>query len=52
MLLEKNGVIHPSSLWNRARFGEDTIIANLDTGNYYYYYSFFSPLYSVDLVLL
>ncbi|XP_059439030.1 subtilisin-like protease SBT5.4 [Corylus avellana] len=32
MLLEKEGVIHPSSLWNKARFGEDTIIATLDTG--------------------
>ncbi|KDP29034.1 hypothetical protein JCGZ_16423 [Jatropha curcas] len=32
MLLEKSGVIHPSSLWKKARFGEDTIIANLDTG--------------------
>ncbi|KDP29035.1 hypothetical protein JCGZ_16424 [Jatropha curcas] len=32
MLLEKNGVIHPSSLWKKARFGEDVIIANLDTG--------------------
>ncbi|KAF3675367.1 subtilisin-like protease SBT5.3 isoform X2 [Capsicum chacoense] len=27
-----NGIIHPSSLWNKARFGEDTIIGNLDTG--------------------
>ncbi|XP_040362065.1 subtilisin-like protease SBT5.4 [Rosa chinensis] len=32
MLLERNGVIHPSSIWKKARFGEDTIIANLDTG--------------------
>ncbi|KAM1762962.1 hypothetical protein TB1_005439 [Malus domestica] len=32
MLLEKDGVIHPSSLWKKARFGEDTIIGNLDTG--------------------
>ncbi|XP_021828137.1 subtilisin-like protease SBT5.4 [Prunus avium] len=32
MLLEKDGVIHPTSLWKRARFGEDTIIGNLDTG--------------------
>lgn len=30
--LERNGVIHPSSIWEKARFGEDTIIANLDTG--------------------
>ncbi|CAA7032159.1 unnamed protein product [Microthlaspi erraticum] len=32
MLLEKNGVVHNSSLWKRAGFGEDTIIGNLDTG--------------------
>ncbi|KAJ4847151.1 hypothetical protein Tsubulata_033680 [Turnera subulata] len=32
MLLEKNGAIHPNSIWKKARFGEDTIIANLDTG--------------------
>ncbi|KAG2311029.1 hypothetical protein Bca52824_022586 [Brassica carinata] len=32
MLLEKHGVVHKSSLWNKAGFGEDTIIANLDTG--------------------
>ncbi|CAH2069391.1 unnamed protein product [Thlaspi arvense] len=32
MLLEKNGVVHKSSLWNKAGFGEGTIIANLDTG--------------------
>ncbi|KAL3627219.1 hypothetical protein CASFOL_028582 [Castilleja foliolosa] len=30
--LEKNGVIHPSSLWEKARYGQDTIIATLDTG--------------------
>ncbi|CAN4106651.1 unnamed protein product [Withania somnifera] len=32
MRLEKNGVIHPSSLWKKAEFGQDIIIANLDTG--------------------
>ncbi|XP_038711833.1 subtilisin-like protease SBT5.4 [Tripterygium wilfordii] len=32
MLLEKDGSVHPSSLWKKARFGEDSIIANLDTG--------------------
>ncbi|XAR56343.1 Tripeptidyl-peptidase II [Bertholletia excelsa] len=30
--LENDGVISSSSLWNKARFGEDTIIGNLDTG--------------------
>ncbi|KAF3451915.1 hypothetical protein FNV43_RR08011 [Rhamnella rubrinervis] len=32
MLLEENDKVKRSSLWERARFGEDTIIANLDTG--------------------
>lgn len=31
-LEEHNGVIPSSSMWNKARFGEDVIIANLDTG--------------------
>ncbi|KAK9689659.1 hypothetical protein RND81_09G073400 [Saponaria officinalis] len=30
--LENNGQVPPNSLWKKARFGEDTIIANLDTG--------------------
>ncbi|KAJ4976045.1 hypothetical protein NE237_001151 [Protea cynaroides] len=30
--LETNGVIPPGSIWEKAKFGEDTIIANLDTG--------------------
>ncbi|XP_012849317.1 PREDICTED: LOW QUALITY PROTEIN: subtilisin-like protease SBT5.4 [Erythranthe guttata] len=32
LMLENEGVIPSSSLWNKARFGQDTIIANLDTG--------------------
>ncbi|KAL0398923.1 UNVERIFIED_CONTAM: Subtilisin-like protease SBT5.4 [Sesamum radiatum] len=32
LMLERQGVIHQSSAWKKARFGEDTIIANLDTG--------------------
>lgn len=32
MLLEKNGVIPPSSLWGKAKLGENVIIGNLDTG--------------------
>ncbi|XP_022716660.1 subtilisin-like protease SBT5.4 [Durio zibethinus] len=30
--LEKEGVILSGSLWKKSRFGEDTIIGNLDTG--------------------
>lgn len=33
MAMDKGGVDHRNSLWKEARFGEDTIIANLDTGN-------------------
>ncbi|KAG6416414.1 hypothetical protein SASPL_123844 [Salvia splendens] len=32
LMLENNGVIKASSIWKKARFGEDTIIANIDTG--------------------
>ncbi|CAH9136431.1 unnamed protein product [Cuscuta epithymum] len=32
MNLEKNGAIYPASLWKKAHFGHDVIIANLDTG--------------------
>ncbi|XVE68327.1 hypothetical protein DITRI_Ditri09bG0058700 [Diplodiscus trichospermus] len=32
MSLENNDRVIPGSLWTRARFGEDTIIANLDSG--------------------
>ncbi|WCJ34622.1 Subtilase family protein [Euphorbia peplus] len=32
MLLGKNGVVHPQSLWYQAKFGRDVIIANLDSG--------------------
>ncbi|XP_076906019.1 subtilisin-like protease SBT5.3 [Bidens hawaiensis] len=32
MGLEHNGVVHSSSIWKKARFGENTIIGNLDTG--------------------
>ncbi|CAN4104400.1 unnamed protein product [Withania somnifera] len=31
-LENSDGIIQPSSIWKKARFGEDTIIGNLDTG--------------------
>ncbi|CAA0818033.1 Subtilisin-like protease SBT5.4, partial [Striga hermonthica] len=30
--LEKDGSVSPSSLWEKARYGEDTIIATIDSG--------------------
>ncbi|XP_042520488.1 subtilisin-like protease SBT5.4 [Macadamia integrifolia] len=30
--LEKNGKVQPGSIWEKANFGEDIIIANLDSG--------------------
>ncbi|CAA0815453.1 Subtilisin-like protease SBT5.4 [Striga hermonthica] len=30
--LENDGLVRPSSLWEKARYGEDTIIATVDTG--------------------
>lgn len=35
MGLEGNGEVPPESAWNIARFGEDTIIGNFDTGELY-----------------
>lgn len=32
--LERNGLIPSDSIWKKARFGEDTIIANIDTGKF------------------
>ncbi|RXH90162.1 hypothetical protein DVH24_032519 [Malus domestica] len=30
--LEQDGVVSPNSIWKKARYGEDSIIGNLDTG--------------------
>ncbi|KAK9013296.1 hypothetical protein V6N11_041310 [Hibiscus sabdariffa] len=30
--LEQNGFVESNSIWNKSRYGEDTIIGNLDTG--------------------
>ncbi|XP_062079031.1 subtilisin-like protease SBT5.4 [Humulus lupulus] len=32
--LERNGVIPKSSIWKKARYGQNTIIGNLDTGSW------------------
>lgn len=32
-MLEKNGLVEAHSLWEKAKYGEDIIIANLDTGH-------------------
>ncbi|KAK8579042.1 hypothetical protein V6N12_069377 [Hibiscus sabdariffa] len=31
-IAKRDGIVPPNSLWKKARFGEDTIIGNLDTG--------------------
>ncbi|KAJ8426163.1 hypothetical protein Cgig2_032645 [Carnegiea gigantea] len=38
--LENNGVVPPDSIWKKAGFGEDVIIANLDTGQFHSYQNF------------
>ncbi|KAL8143714.1 hypothetical protein V2J09_016746 [Rumex salicifolius] len=32
MMMERHGVVHRSSIWPQANYGEDVIIAHLDTG--------------------
>lgn len=44
--LEKDNFIPPDSAWKKARFGEDVIIANVDSGNFSY------PLYQQKLICL
>lgn len=36
--LEINGVVPSDSIWKMARFGEDTIIGNLDTGTFHIFF--------------
>lgn len=40
--LERDGVVPSMSIWKQARFGEDTIIGNLDTGMALLLHKFFS----------
>ena len=35
--MERHGMTPPDSIWNKARYGEDTIIANIDTGKFFSY---------------
>lgn len=42
--LERNVVVPSESLWNKAKFGEDTIIGNLDTGKVSIFFLFFQSI--------
>lgn len=43
-LEDSYGVIPSSSIWNKARFGDGVIIANLDTGHFPYLFLSFEIL--------
>jgi hypothetical protein len=40
MDMERDGQILPDSIWKHGRFGQDVIIANLDSGTHRYLYLF------------
>jgi hypothetical protein len=40
-LEDNNGVISSNSIWNKARFGDGVVIANLDTGPLSLFYFIF-----------
>lgn len=51
--LEHNSYVPSSSIWRKARFGEDTIIANLDTGSFSHRFRFLILLcFNISLVLV
>ncbi|RVW46206.1 Subtilisin-like protease SBT5.3 [Vitis vinifera] len=47
--LENDGIIPSNSIWKKARFGQDTIIGNLDTGEFYISFPFWSFPFSLNL---
>lgn len=53
LMLNNKGVIRRDSLWKKANFSEDVIIANVDTGTYVYqmFLYLFLSLYCVIVVI-
>lgn len=53
MGLERDGAgaVAGDSLWTRARFGEDTIIANLDTGIFFIFFFKINSFYYYIIVV-
>lgn len=49
--IERKEAIPSKSIWNVTRFGEDTIIANFDTGSFYSIIQLFFFFFWSDLVL-
>ncbi|POO02856.1 Peptidase S8, subtilisin-related [Trema orientale] len=50
--LERNGVIPSHSIWNKARYGEDTIIGNLDVRFHVISASFISDKVMLNLTCI
>lgn len=53
MMLEKNGLVQAHSLWEEAKYGEDIIIGNLDTGHIFslrflFCFSFISSKFKIE----